>query len=296
MNRKKLLIHLILTISLIGLSIESTFATGQVPDLLIIKSDTGFIFSNPLEPYFNKTGNRDIPGFSGCGSTACWRGYVAIWTIDNDSLFLTGIISCHKGEDFCQDSKDGDLLAMFGERYINNRVFADWYSGVIINPSGRLLRYIHMGYASTYEFENRYKIDKGIISNNQRFTNYHADSDRIDRINYFDTRLYIYNYINENLDWSILPADSTWYEDFQITIDKNGQIGKIKNVDWIWRAYKRAIKDALNDIGKFDIISIQGKRVEEIYYFEFEFDFINKKVKEFHIDSELEWREKRKNE
>lgn len=296
MNSKKLLINLILTILLIGSSIESTFATGQVPDLLIIKSDTVFIFSNPLEPYFDKIGNRYIPGFSGCGSTACWRGYVAIWTIENDSLFLTGITSCHKSENFCPDSKDGDLLAMFGERYKNNRVFADWYSGEIINPSGRLLRYIHMGYASTYEFENRYKINKGVISNIQKHTNYRDDADRIDRNDYFDTRLYIYNYINKNLDWSILPPDSTWHEEFQITIDKNGQIGKIKNVDWIWRAYKRAIKDALKDIGKFDIISIQGNRVEEIYYFEFEFDFINNKVKEFHIDSELEWRENRKNE
>ena len=295
MNRKKLMINLIITISLIVLSIESTFATGQIPDLLIIKNDTGYIFTNPLELYFSKIGNRDIPGFSGCASSACWRGYVAIWTIENDSLFLTRIISCHKGENFCQDSKDGDLSAMFGERFKNNRVFADWYSGEIIKPSGRLIRYIHMGYASTYEFENRYKIDNGIISNIQKFTNYHNDTDRIDRIDYFDTRLYMYDYIKENLDWSIFPPDSTRYEDFQVTIDKNGRIGKIENVDWIWKAYKRAIKDALKDIGKFDIISIQGKKVEEIYTFEFEFDFINKTVKEFHIDSELEWREKRKN-
>ena len=32
-----------------------------------------------------------------------------------------------------------------------DRVFAHWYSGTLRVPQGRQLRYVHMGYASTYE-------------------------------------------------------------------------------------------------------------------------------------------------
>ena len=65
---------------------EFCFGTAQIPDYLIYQGDTLAIFSNPLEKYFEQIGKRELIDFVGCGSTACWRGYKAIWELKDDKL------------------------------------------------------------------------------------------------------------------------------------------------------------------------------------------------------------------
>ncbi|GEM_PF-1046500 len=141
------------------------YATAQVPDYLIYKGDTLPIFSNPLEQYFQKKGNRLLLDFVGCVSTACWRGYKAIWELKNDSLFLRQITSCHQNCGI--QTRDANLKLMFG----TDRVFAKWFTGKIIVPQGKLVQYVHMGYASIYEkelhlfFRNGINTKEKVISN-----------------------------------------------------------------------------------------------------------------------------------
>jgi hypothetical protein len=78
----------------------NVFGTIQIPDLLIYNGDTILIESYPLESYFNDQNLRpDSIFFKDCLSTACWRGYQAIWKIENDRLFLVSILDC------CADDK-----------------------------------------------------------------------------------------------------------------------------------------------------------------------------------------------
>jgi len=133
------------------------FATAQVPDLMIIGKDTFLMHTNPLEIYLDSIGNRDFPDFKGSGSTARWRGYRAVWRVENDSMFLVSIQSCHKGE----GDVDANLKKMFGDKYINGRVYAYWYTGLIVLPHGRLKNYVHMGYGSTYSKYLLLEIHKG---------------------------------------------------------------------------------------------------------------------------------------
>lgn len=132
-------------------------ATAQVPDLMVIGKDTFLMHTNPLEIYLDSIGNRDLPDFKADGSTACWRGYQALWKLEDDSLFLTKIQSCHRNE--------GDDLAnlekMFGDKFINGKVYAYWFTGLIVLPYGRLISYVHMGYGSTFSRYLLLEISKG---------------------------------------------------------------------------------------------------------------------------------------
>ena len=67
-------------------------------------------------------------------STGCWRGYVGTWQIKDSYLYLVNITGRYK---------------IIGDEPIR----ADWFTGVLRYPEGKLLHYVHMGFGSVYEFE-----------------------------------------------------------------------------------------------------------------------------------------------
>lgn len=78
------------------------------------------------------------------GSTACWRGYIASWKIQDNQLFLTGLEGC---------------LELIGE----DPVPATWVSEKIRLTAGDVVKYVHMGYVSTFEHEIVLKVKKGRV-------------------------------------------------------------------------------------------------------------------------------------
>jgi hypothetical protein len=131
-----------------------TFATHQTPDYLIIDKDTLPIYSNPLESYFD---NCERPAsIAEMTSTACWRGYVATFRLQNDSLFLVNLQHDYKGETI-------DFNTIFDENTTNQPKFAYWVSHDLMVPSGKLLSYDHMGYGSTYDTETDYSFKNGLF-------------------------------------------------------------------------------------------------------------------------------------
>jgi len=116
--------------------------------------------------YFDQIGSRELPKFKGCSSTACWRGYLGIWELRNDSIFLKEITSCSKWR--CDTVVNTDLRELFKDKYVNEEVFADWISFEIISPYGKQLKYIHQGYESIYEYEKGFEFVAGkLISLNE---------------------------------------------------------------------------------------------------------------------------------
>lgn len=145
-----------LILFVVVLASNKTYATAQYGDILIIKNDTTFIFSNPLEGYFNRKGSRTINNeymFGAC--TALWRGYVATWLLENDSLFLIRIQT-----DYCGEKPiDLDIFREFG----SSKVFASWTNTTIYQPTGDLIQYVHHGYMSIYEGESLLTFEDGIL-------------------------------------------------------------------------------------------------------------------------------------
>jgi hypothetical protein len=126
--------------------------TAQISEKLLFEGEKHAMCTNPLGDYSALGG--DLPRFaSNC--TALWRGYVGTWEIVNDRLYLIEL----SGE--LESGQDADLETVFPG--YGQRVFAHWYSGVIRLPQGKMLKYIHMGYSSTYERDLLLEFTKGVL-------------------------------------------------------------------------------------------------------------------------------------
>lgn len=140
------------------------FATGQISDKIIYKGEKYFLNTNPLESFFKK--NPNLKPQPDIMSTALWRGYIATFEIQNDQLFVNDIII------EVQDTLNGRDKTKWIS--VLNRVFpeqkqikVDWLTGLLVIPNGKLVNYVHMGYASTYENYILLEIDKGNLVNEQ---------------------------------------------------------------------------------------------------------------------------------
>lgn len=153
--------RILICFSIIWLNTVCVFGTFQIPDYLVINSDTLPIYENPLESYFYKIDNRFIEDI--CAPikayTSCQRGYIAYWELSNDSLFLTNIENCCTGT---MDSVNFlDLSFYFKERFNYNKVFADWVSYKIGSPFGKNLDYSHTSFTSISEKEKIFIFEEG---------------------------------------------------------------------------------------------------------------------------------------
>lgn len=108
--------------------------------------------TNPLSDYFAMGGFN--PRFK-YNCTALWRGYVGSWEIVNDRLYLVGL----RGT--LEDGTEASLATVFPE--FPDSVFAHWYSGTIRLPKGKQLKYVHMGYGSTFERDLLLDVERGVV-------------------------------------------------------------------------------------------------------------------------------------
>ena len=108
-------------------------------------------------------------------STANWRGYVATWEIIDNTLYLTNIDSyiCPRLEGECQRAT---LELSFGEKCIDSKVKADWFTGNLPIPDGKILKQKNV-IGIAYEREIVIKIESGnlitttTIDNRKRYKN-----------------------------------------------------------------------------------------------------------------------------
>ena len=159
----------------------SLFATAQFSDYLILNGKKYSLHSNPLEEYFEEyPDNR--PETSGRCS-ALWRGYVATFEIKNKKLVLNDIkimIDSNKWKsakrEFFEKDKTKDDDEYYKEDYkevkltwyqeviaefTQKEFVVDWFTGVLVLPYGKIINYVHMGYASTFENYILLEIDEG---------------------------------------------------------------------------------------------------------------------------------------
>ncbi|MDR3371202.1 hypothetical protein [Rhodoferax sp.] len=102
---------------------------------------------------------EEVPRFR-ASSSACWRGYIATWTIEDGKLYLTNFAA--------KDRNRADLTMhdVFGA----DRLFAIWFTGELSSPFGNR---ISGRYEPMFEQNNVWQFEKGVLL--QRFVrNNHA--------------------------------------------------------------------------------------------------------------------------
>jgi len=177
----------ILTVAFIAISVL-VYGSSQVPDYIVFGKDTVQTYNLILESYLQKhdtlRANKLLGlSFRDGATTNCWRGYQAIYEIDNDSLFLVAIISCGGLKDgrFDRSQSIHRMNSIFGKRSKNCKVFIDWFDGSISFPlSDRLLRWDGVFY-TIFERERVLSISKGILFKAEEVSNYVDSRHGLDR-------------------------------------------------------------------------------------------------------------------
>jgi hypothetical protein len=142
---------------------SQSFSTAQTPDKLIIDGETIALQSNPLEIYFKN--NPDKKSDEWAFSTALWRGYIAVFKIENGHLIVSDIkVQLKKEEDHRKWFSVIDQVMTKEERVVS------WYDGLLVAPRGEIVNYIHMGYASEFEKYTLFLIEGGKVIKRQSFS------------------------------------------------------------------------------------------------------------------------------
>lgn len=118
--------------------------TAQASERIIIDGQMERMpFCPPLpnETYFQEDTPED---FSILRSSACWRGYVALWKIEDDKLYFVDIQGKHKLKD-------------------KTSIFADWFTGTLKIWKGKMVYYFHGGFDSIYEYDLYIEVENGVV-------------------------------------------------------------------------------------------------------------------------------------
>lgn len=133
--------------------------SGQLYERIRYEGTDYGLAAMPLEEYFNANPARR-PKFSGF-NTGCMRGYLAQWEVRDKKLYLVGM------EMVIQT--DATFSSVFPEA--GDGIFAEWVSGDLVCPYGRMLRYDHAGFASVREHELILTFEKGVLKSTRTVDN-----------------------------------------------------------------------------------------------------------------------------
>jgi hypothetical protein len=167
-NMKKTFL-LVLVLLSIGILKADHLVTAQYPDKITFKGTEYSLNSNPLELYFEKYPDKRPQ--SGIMSTALWRGYVAHFEIIDAQLFVTDI-KIEVPDKESDDSYPYKWISAYEQVFPNSiKTKIDWYSGILILPHGKMVEYVHMGYASTYSKYWLLEIEQGNFNEARKYKN-----------------------------------------------------------------------------------------------------------------------------
>lgn len=134
--------------------------TAQLPEMILYNNKIYGMATEPLEKYLQE--KKDIEFRFFC--SACWRSYIGAWEIKDNMLFLCSIAMYLVGYE-----EPVGIDVLFPNR---QKVFAEWFSGEIRIPEGKMLHYVHRGYESIYEKDIFLDIHHGKLTGKREVENY----------------------------------------------------------------------------------------------------------------------------
>ena len=145
----------------------TVFGTAQTPDKIIYNGKEYRLHSNPMESYFEKYPDKRPQGE--VRMTSLWRGYIATFEIKDNQLYL---------KDIEIEMSDPTEEKPYNTKWesVKNEIFPDqdivkidWLTGFLVLPEGKVVNYVHMGYASTYENYVLLEFENGNLKGEKQF-------------------------------------------------------------------------------------------------------------------------------
>lgn len=147
---------------------STAFATAQYPDKIVYEGRECSLQTNPMNAFFAK--NPDKKPKSGLMSSALWRGYVATFAFETNTLVLKDIEI-----QVCVEKEEGQFPSCEWKSVKNDVVPegedlpVDWFTGVLVLPHGKLVNYVHAGYGSTYSDYIILELEQGKITGKRTY-------------------------------------------------------------------------------------------------------------------------------
>lgn len=165
--------------------VGTAHATAQRADRIELDGTIHRLTVNPLETWLEAHPDVRItrlPGQPDLGvCSGNWRGYLATFTVVGGQLMLDRVVldACTDGD---PDARTDLVPLLFGGR---DAVPVEWFSGVLVVPTGELVRYVHMGYGSLYSEYRLFRVERGRVLEEARM-----DDDRYERYRAAQFRLW----------------------------------------------------------------------------------------------------------
>jgi hypothetical protein len=161
MNKKA-----VITIVLFFTSL-AMYATGQDGDIIYIDGKQWGLLGKPI--WADHVLAQDLKAAlpkERSYTSANWDGYMAYWSIQNDTLCLDSIqymrVTADKKTQWeCIPAET--LQRVFKNYYNGKKIVAGWVNRDIRVAQGKMLYYEHMGYERNYEEEQIVSIDHGKV-------------------------------------------------------------------------------------------------------------------------------------
>ena len=280
--------NIIVFFSVLLLSLMSSTiarASSQVYERLIYNGDTIEISTQPLYTIVDDV-ERILKERYGLDmfekiAFSIARGYIGTWEFKNGKLYLIKLSFT---------AFDGiSLQDIFGDKCIDGRVLADWFSGRIVIPKGD---YLASGLnARSYYKEEHLFFKKGVLRKTKQVNNYipvrgaisrhyhqfysycyYNDEDDYERIDLekLKVRQVIINCLNlhkQELRRMKVFDDLMYHDPLIVTIGPEGIITEV----WFNRETRKRLKKLLQGL-RFDIIRFWGKKYSESVYVYFTYD------------------------
>jgi hypothetical protein len=271
------------------------YSSPQMPDYVVYKNDTFKTYNLILEQYLQKKDTAELENLFGFdfrngSSFSCWRGYQAIYKIENDSLFLTDIINCGELRSKIIDKKASNekMKSIFGNKSNIGKIYINWFSGDFSFPlNNNLIRWDGIFY-KIYEKETVISIDNGRLMKTENVNNYAKKAKAINRKNKEKLSSIFFKKLKK-VNWkNIKKFDCS--EKYLITINEEGRVSKVTMIgydtddkidtSWDREEYNYCVETIYNALSKldFDIIKSKGKPISEDIYIYIWFDTPNSKI------------------
>lgn len=284
----------LIIIFLLLIPIANLKASPQSPDYLIIGNDTLPLYQLILEDYLHSleqpTDSNNLFGFSfrndfgyGITSTNCWRGYQAVYSLENDSLFLKYIIPCNSLKKLDANdinNSNEQMQKVFQKKVKNKKVFINWFSSEFTIPKGKPIWWDGI-FTTIYDKEEIYYIHKGILVNKQIINNYQNVKGGISRKKQKMSKA-VFNEIRK-LNWKKLDDDFLCSDTYCLEIDSRGKVINVEknnygvelDEDDIY--CQNVIKNQLKKL-QFDIILYHGRPFNDKFCIEVFYDDTTNKL------------------
>lgn len=243
-----------LLVILLTAFLSNSFATVQEPDIIIYKGNKLLLNAYPLELLYKNGLER--PNFfgdkKGCSMTSCWRDYKAMWEIIDNELYLTGIVSCC----FPEDNIKADLKELFGSKYIDGKVKADWVTANVFALTGKYMYVLRTIDEMVFEGELEFQFINGRLVGTKTCDNSKS------RLSIYPKDEYkLIEFIYSNINWSQLPKHEDKVKKVILRFSANEKgivddVQVIRSCDSIFD--KEAIR-VLKAIPEWDINYLHGK-------------------------------------